>query len=53
MTIFRDQYKNKTIKQLKNGNDLMPSGNGKFDCPGYRAKYCTFNNMIQCERVEN
>ena len=40
------------MKYLKNGIDLMLSGNRKFDSPRYRAKSGTFT-IIQCEMMEN
>ena len=40
--------KESTLSELKNSNDLMLSGDGQFDSPGYSAKYCTYT-MMQCE----
>ena len=39
--------KDNTILELKTVNEVMLSGDGQFDSPGYSAKYCTYT-MMQC-----
>ena len=37
--------KEKTISTLKTDTNLILSGDGQFDSPGYSAKYCTYTGM--------